>query len=312
MSNPTRTGRIERAWLRDIRARFAEFNKAAREQLYQAQLTVNLQVSPVDENGALRMSEGQIKAYMVYVRNAMDKIILGVVQRDGAEIVVNDEWMRNYILQSYTQALQVSEKQLQASGLVAGDVGVVDIVRGTATPSLVSGAASQALAPIHLDTIAFLHNRAFDSLNGVTEKMAGDFRKVLLNGVEEGESLIEVARKLTERTKVGKVRAELIVRTETIQGYQRGVINTAEQASDMFDTEVNLVWRATLDSRTRDLHAKWHGLTGTSEDMNKRISISPYNCRCSLSIATEETMPPDKLAKMKTERTALLSVLTKK
>lgn len=308
MSNPTRTGRIERAWLKDVNRRWREFNKAAKDELYKTQsFTVNF-LGPVDESGQLRMSEAQIKQYMKFVRQALDDIILGVVKRDGVEIMVNDEWMRKYIERSYLQALQVSEKQLEASGIVSGGTGVLDIVKGTATPSLVSSTASAVLAPIHLDTIAFLHNRAFNSLSQVTDEMASDIRKILVSGVEEGKSLRETWQAISERTGIKKSRAELITRTETIQAYQKGVINTATQYQQIVESELMLVWRATM-VRTREQHVRWHGLIDTPEKMNERLTVSPYNCRCSLSIVTDITMPPEKMARMKAERRALLKSL---
>lgn len=309
MSNPTRTGRIERAWLKDINKRWREFNKTAKDELYKTQSFAINFLSPVDESGQLRMSEAQIKQFMKFVRQALDDLILGVVERDGVEIMINDEWMRKYIERSYLQALQVSEKQLESAGIVAGGSGVLDIVKGTATPSLVSSTASAVLAPIHLDTIAFLHNRAFNSLSQVTDEMASDIRKILVSGVEDGKSLRESWQAISERTGIKKSRAELIARTETIQAYQKSVINTATQYQQIVESELMLVWRATLDSRTRDQHARWHGLIDTAEKMNERLTVSPYNCRCSLSIVTDITMPPEKMARMKAERRALLKSL---
>lgn len=306
--NPTKTGRIERAWLADVGRRFATFEKNIMGLFATFVNNLDSRILKQDRNEPLDLDAAQIKQMMIFVRQQIDKVILGVVVRDGVEIQITDEWQRQYIERSYRKALAVSTAQLEAANLTGDAVGFLG--SGTATPVLSSGIAS--LAPVHLESISFLHSRAFNSLDNVTQEMANKMRGILTNGVEQGASVFDTANQLSERIGITKNRARLIARTETIQAYQKGVINNAEYYSEFTDQEVMLLWTARLDSRVREQHAKWHGVVGTPELMNKRINISPYNCRCSLSIATEANLSPEELVLMKKARKAQLALFDKK
>lgn len=81
---------------------------------------------------------------------------------------------------------------------------------------------------------------------------------VLAAGVEEGESIDDLAARLTESFRgLSTWRAEMIARTETIGGYN----GASQTAAEEIGIEMGKRWLATEDHRTRPSHADMDGYT---------------------------------------------------
>ena len=71
-------------------------------------------------------------------------------------------------------------------------------------------------------------------------------------------------------------------------------------------------WLTRKDSVVRHQHALWHGTLATPEDNFKRISVSPYNCRCAQSPVIPIANTKKKQDKFDEERKVLLALESKK
>lgn len=289
-TNPTKTRGIEKAWLKEVNRRFTSFNRtviAALRILDNPALTVNaFDVDPI-----------QLRAYIAFFQLEIDELILG-------------SWQERYQHRAYQLAINRATAALQAQGFRT-TITEADILAGrsigsfTDIPSLGLSALDVAALPIHQETLEFLFTRSFESLEGLTATMARDVRTILFNGVEQGQGVNELIRQINERVKVGRSRASLIARTETIQAYQRGTINQVQLASEFLDEPVKVRWLTVRDSKVRHLHAKWHGKVMTQENARKNISISPWNCRCGLAPVIKEADTEVKRMKFADERKQL-------
>ena len=253
----------------------------------------------------MALSAVQIEAFNEYLLKQIDLLLIG--QTINGQVGINS-WMSQYIERAYRQALAVSDAQLSAITLPQPvGAGLLEVVSGTAIPSLVGTGTVQAMAPIHLETLGYLNNRAYDALKNIGNEEARKVRRLLVDGVENGRNPLAVARDIKDATDISENRAKLIARTETIQAYQRSVINSAKSFAETSGEEVSILWRATLDSRVREQHAKWHGTISDPSETLRKINVSPYNCRCSLSISTNANTSDEKKESMKARREAFLS-----
>ena len=264
--NPSKTLTIEKKWLREVRKKYASLQRDIRDKLKELS-------GPIKTNATLGLDSSQQRTFMSWL-----EIRIQEVTGDSPP----NNWQNKYQLESYMRAIERTRQSLISQG---ASLELTDAERFaaqglpvfSATPSL--GSASVA-ATIHQDALEFLFTRSYTSLKGWNDAFIKEVRQITFDAVKNGDGIRETTKKIAERTKVTRSRAELIARTETIQAYQTSTINETERAAQELDEEVNLRWITALDSRVRHLHANWHGSIASPKDTNRKIGISPFNCRC--------------------------------
>ena len=300
--NPTRTFTIEKSWKREINRRWREYKKTTIDQL----IAINNPLVQTNAAKPFALDASQIRIYMTFVETQIQRLLLETQQAPN--------WQANYQLQSYQRALDTTRAQLMSQGapiirtqqeIAAGAV----LQPLTATPSLASGIVGSQ--PIHQDALQFLFTRSYDTLKGWTDKLAIETRQILVDGIEQGQGIREVTRNIRDRIGVSRSRAELIARTETIQAYQRGGTNEAARLEEELDEPIKMRWVTAFDSRVRHIHRSFHGTLVTPEENFKRISISPWNCRCGQIATIEDAITPAKEKKFRKQRKQLLSLPTR-
>jgi SPP1 gp7 family putative phage head morphogenesis protein len=135
--------------------------------------------------------------------------------------------------------------------------------------------------------------------------MATEVRQIIHDGMVQGRGIRETAKEIEERIDVNRSRAETIARTETVQAYQVATHRETARAEQETGQDIDLRWITARDSQVRHLHAQWHGTTATTEDTARRVSISPWNCRCS-QIPFIEGVSRDDSERFNEERRQLL------
>lgn len=298
--NPTKTGSIEKAWLRDLSKRWRKYKQATLKLL-------------TDQNKALTtnaaepfaMDASQIRVYMTFIESQIRSILLGT---DSAP-----NWQARYQFMSYQRALEVTRAQLASQG--AGMIRTPEeqaaglaLQPFTATPSLSTGVITQ---PIHQGALQFLYTRSYESLKGWTDKLAIETRQILMDGLEQGKGIREVRRQIYDRIGVSKARSELIARTETIQAYQRSASAEAARLEEELGEPIKMRWLSAEDSRVRPLHASYHGTLVSPSKNFERISISPWNCRCSQVATLEDSITPKTEEKFRKQRERLMILASK-
>jgi len=303
LSNPTRTLTIEKMWLREINKRWREFSDVIFRSLKEANKSAQI-TNRAPEPFA--MNPVQIRTYMIFMQAQIDEILLGV------QIGVEINWQARYQLQSYERSVAASRSALRAQGATLVPTAAEQAVAAGLTPFSIAPSLATTSAgtfpPIHADALQFLFERSFEKLEGWTDNLAAETRQILFDGANQGQGIAEVTRNIRDRIGVSKSRAEVIARTETIQAFQVAQTKEAERASEELDEEILLRWLTARDGRVRHQHAIWHGTLATPEENAKRITVSPWNCRCAQAPVIEEANTPAKTAKFKAERKALLKL----
>jgi SPP1 gp7 family putative phage head morphogenesis protein len=275
--------------MRDIRQRWARFS---REVL--AEFDVFASAPVINE---IPKDPARQRVYMEFFQAQIDEILLVT---DSAP-----NWQAQYQLQSYTQAVESTRSDLIRQG-----VGIAQTpAEAIATAGFTAEIATLApLAATHQEILDFLYTRSYESLKGWTDAMAREVREITMEAVLSGEGIRDTRARIRDRISVNKSRAELIARTEVIQAYQRASIAETERAIQETGEDIKMVWITALDSRVRHLHARWHGTTATPEDNSRRVSVSPYNCRCAQKPVIEELLTDKRKAKFADERERLLTL----
>lgn len=116
----------------------------------------------------------------------------------------------------------------------------------------------------------------------------------ILQGIQNGESIEKIAKRLAEVAEMDKRQAIRNARTATTAAQNGGRVYSYEKAEEM-GIELEQEWLATLDGRTRHEHRRLDGQTCKVggvfkvDDYEIRFPGDPeadaemvYNCRCSL------------------------------
>lgn len=131
--------------------------------------------------------------------------------------------------------------------------------------------------------VALVSARVFEQMEGFGSETATDLGRVLMQGVEDGQNPLEVAKTVRDRFGVARSRAERIARTEITGALRRATWDESESARVELGVRNRLVWFSALSSTTRQTHAAKHGKTLTQEEVRDFYSRdgNAINCKCS-------------------------------
>jgi len=141
----------------------------------------------------------------------------------------------------------------------------------------------------------FLVSNTKKFAGAVTEKTTQDIRALIVAGLEQGEAITELTKRIEEYSGFGKPRAEMIARSETVRSQAE-----AERAAwEESGVVTSLIWYTALDDRVDEtcnsLHGKEIDISDSflTENQLLDMGINPYlgdldgppihpNCRCTL------------------------------
>jgi SPP1 gp7 family putative phage head morphogenesis protein len=133
-----------------------------------------------------------------------------------------------------------------------------------------------SILPADRAAIDILLTRDLSGLKGITDELSKQIMQEITDGMLRGDSMAEVARAIDQRVdSIGRVRAEVLARTETMKAYNEGAITQYEKHGI---TEVE--WLASYGDRTCDECAMLDG-ERFPIDRKPDCPLHP-NCRCTL------------------------------
>lgn len=286
-ADPTRTIGVTKRWAGQSNKRFRSLKGAINRLLLKdddgttAQFIGNAFVFTNDAQS--------ITEFMAWLEGQIAEKVVG----PGA--TADDNWQNKFVNQSYDRGFKRAQADMKKAKILprfSPGVAPAPIV-GTATPSLAVSIGAPiellgtAAAPIHLDTIQTLYVREFQALKGVTDEMAKQIARALVEGVEQGQGIREIAKNVTDRVdKIGISRAKTIARTETSKAFNSAVIAEGETVSGALGIEVLYKWITAGDDRVRDSHVLRNNKEFTAEEAARLIGEP--NCRCALRIVQAE------------------------
>lgn len=106
----------------------------------------------------------------------------------------------------------------------------------------------------------FARTQAAAKVQEITETTAGQIREVIADAIEQGWSTDKTTKAIKETYEdFGRVRAETIARTETSNAVNHGKHKAAEETAAETGLELERVWSAVNDGRTREAHSNANG-----------------------------------------------------
>lgn len=215
--DPSRTGLLRRAFVRDLEARFAKLAKAV------------LQLVGTEDDFALTTnakrfkfltSDKKLKEFNRWLKKQIDAGILEAVPATG-EPRGGQPWTYKYIESAYrTGAVRsyiASHPELAAKG--------ADYLGGSRAEFLRSSFSN----PERLSKVRLLYTRSYEGLKGITSQMSTQMSRVMADGMAHGKGPMEVARTLHKTiTGISKARAKMLARTEIIHAHAEGQLDAFE------------------------------------------------------------------------------------
>lgn len=209
--DPTRTvtlrGRFEADFTRRFRAIVAE---------------IRTEVDRKDGFGLKRnerfnfpTSQARVEAFMSWLRSRTDFHIFEGTLALPRSVAGQQVWMNTYVQTAYRQGMLEAVRGIRRAG-------------GQVADSYSDGAF---LRPVHADRAGQIFIRSYEELQGVTDVMAEQMRRVLSEGILDGRNPNVIARQLVDRVeRIGITRARLIARTEVIAAHAEAKLNVFEDA----------------------------------------------------------------------------------
>jgi SPP1 gp7 family putative phage head morphogenesis protein len=137
------------------------------------------------------------------------------------------------------------------------------------------------LRPVHADRAGLIYTRAYNELEGITAQMSAAISRTLAQGIIEGRSPREMAKKLAERIDISAKRARVIARTEVIRAHADATLNSYAEAG-LEGVTIESEFSSTDDNKRCPKCANLEGSVYTIEDARGVIPVHP-NCRCAWS-----------------------------
>lgn len=156
----------------------------------------------------------KIKGFMQWLRNQLDDQFLEVVGPDRNQ----------FIRAAYTAGIEYAHDQLSDADIAFQRPDIDDLVG----------------RPTHTSSLRELYTRTYEQLESVRDDVAQSVRDELLEGFREGKNPTDITRNLTDRiNSIGKHRATLIARSETMNARSEGTLNRAEEINQSAESEIS-------------------------------------------------------------------------
>ena len=201
------------------------------------------------------------------------------------------------ILENYDDAFKKNVKATKAAAnsVVDPEEEADEIVKMTKKffNVLVEAEGEAALEDLGMDGFDIRNERVQAALNKTIAKFAGEvsdhtqelIRKAIADGLDEGEDVDQIRKRIETSTAFDRARSEVIARTETSRAQNFATV-TAWKESDVVEGKV---WYTALDERVEEecaaLHGTEYGLDDDIDAGDQGLLIAPPlhpNCRCTL------------------------------
>lgn len=130
--------------------------------------------------------------------------------------------------------------------------------------------------------MALVRARVFEQMDGFVGETAADLSRVLMQGIENGQNPLIVAKDIKARFDVSKGRAERIARTEITGSLRRAHWDEADSAREQLGIRTMEMHLSALSPTTRESHARRHGRLYTTQEVREWYTRdgNAINCKC--------------------------------
>jgi len=287
--DPTRTLTLRTAFVKDMNRRFVKLTRVITKAIVEDDCfgLGTSTYAELNSPGYLAFSnlplDQKIEAFMQWLQTQEDRELLERPVIWGAAGAVVTPWTNKYISSGYEQGVIRARQELKKGGFVLptiADAGGIEAVMLNVT---------------HLERVAYMFSKTFSELEGITSQMNTQISRILGQGLIDGDSMHNLARKLVATingTGMGELgitdslgrfipayrRAEMLARTEIIRAHH--LANIAEYKSwGALGVTVIAEWSTAGDDRVCVECASYHGNRYTLAAIEHAIPVHP-NCRC--------------------------------
>jgi hypothetical protein len=210
--DPTRTKTLRKNYGERLRGAFASINAVMREGV-QSEDVLGLGTEALAEKPpSFRFETDETKRgrFLAWLRQQLRDEVLSLVS--GGE--------NTFVRSAYGRGYQRAATELRKRGVQVDAEDLQTIFN----------------APQPKRELQRLFTRNFQALKDITEDLDQAISEVLTEGFAAGWNPTKMARKLTDRVDaIGKHRATLLARTETIRAYNAGALDRYERHSEAID-----------------------------------------------------------------------------
>jgi len=247
--DPTQTSVLRARYASAMRRRFGELDRAVIRFI-------------LDNQGSLRAGEAFYDYLLAdYLASQEEKVIF-----EGNEAA----WMLPFVTAGILAGVRFADRQMIKS-----------------VPKINLPILPEANPILYRDEIDVILSQNFRLLKSVTEVMNLQIKEQLIRGIYEGLGPRDVAGLITGRiSAIGKTRAELLSRTETIRAHSEATLSRY-QAAGINEVTGLVEFLHSNDGRVCPVCSSLGGQTFTIQDARGRIPVHP-RCRCAWAIAQSE------------------------
>lgn len=182
------------------------------------------------------------------------------------QTAMSSEWVNLYLRRAYGQGVQHATQAAKAQGIIPDAIAEQTL-------------AQIFRAPQHAEAAGLIFTRAYQELQGITTAMQTDIRRVLTDGLVQGDNPRTIARELANSVNsIGKYRATLLARTETIRAFNEAAL-TRYETLGVDEVAVLVEFQTANDDRVcedcRDLEGNRYSI----DNAHGIIPVHPQ-CRC--------------------------------
>lgn len=304
-SDPTKTTTLRVRFVAQFRARFEALARAIRISIVGNDCFGLLEpqgvhselnppkdwresVSPIStEKFKFATDPNKIKGFMSWLSEMEEKSIFQVVRRHTLGGDMEHQWNDIFISRSYKKGIIWAGVQMKKDKALMKDLELDPIDVNTSGEAANRTFASQ----LHADRVGVLYTRTFTDLKGITAAMDAQISRILAEGIALGNHPYLIAKTITKVvTKIGKVRAAILARTEIIRAHHLAAIQTY-RSYGVVGVKVNAEWSTAGDSRVCTLCGPLEGKIYTLDEIEPLIPLHPQ-CRCA-ALPTFEEKPKE-------------------
>lgn len=209
----------------------------------------------------------KVKAFLGWIKAKVDFHILGTTQGEQ-DAHWWDQYLKDAMLRGRGRAFDDAVRKAGQGTMPGTEQSKMDFLRGAFS------------SPLPVERAKQLAGRVLTDLKGVTEAMATDMSRTLLDGLARGDNPRKIGQDLTDAVDgIGKKRGELIARTEVIRAHAEGQLDGLQQMG-VEAVSAMVEWSTAGDARVCPLCAPLEGTVLLLPEARGLIPRHP-NCRCS-------------------------------
>lgn len=217
-ADPTDTGGIVRAYIADLRRRWAEIARLIQETLVvndalhiEAPNPFELAAAQAATGFEFRQDvAGKVEDFNEWLRMQLDNDVLEFRRATATTPALNPKWQDRYVRAAYSRGLRHAGRALDEAGIAFDSRTVADLFN----------------APLHRDALELLYTRQFTDLQGITAAVDAQISRVLTEGLATGQGPRQIARNMRQViANIGVVRSQTLARTETIRVHAESTLN---------------------------------------------------------------------------------------